>query len=297
MSVIAVTGASGSIGSKLVDELLRSGHSVVKLMRGEPKLTQRGALGGKVVTERHWAPDDPAADLLADVDAVIHLAGEPIFGRFTAKHKRKIMSSRVGPTRRLAELSAGRTFISASAIGYYGHDREEPVTESAAPGEDFLAAVCVNWEQAARVAKGRSVQVRTGLVMSGESGLLAFQAPLFKLGLGGPLGDGQQLMSWISLDDLVDVYVHALEDDQMSGPVNAVAPQPETNLAWAKAVGRELGRPVWLRVPSFAPALLLGAQGNEELALASQNVVPAMLEEVGFQYRHPTLAACLAHEL
>lgn len=286
MSVIAVTGASGRVGSKLVEELTRRGHSVIKLVRGEPD-----------PGDRHWDQDAPADDLLDGVDAVVHLAGEPIFGRFTSEHKRKIMSSRVGPTRRLAELTAGRTFVSASAIGYYGHDRPERVDEAASPGDDFLAAVCVNWEQAAQVAKGRSVQVRTGLVMSGVSGLLAVQVPLFKVGLGGPLGDGQQLMSWIAMDDLVGVYLRALEDDAVSGPINAVAPQPVTNESWAKAVGRQLGRPVWLRMPSFAPTALLGAQGNRELALASQNVFPGVLNEIGYQYRFPTLEDCLANEL
>lgn len=297
MSVIAITGASGSVGSKLVAELTRAGHSIVKLVRGEPKPSRRDALGGQVIVERHWEPDSPADDLLDGVDAVVHLAGEPIFGRFTAAHKRELMNSRATPTRRLAELSEGRTFVSASAVGYYGHDRPEPVDETAAPGDDFLAAVCVNWEQAAQAAKGRSVQVRTGLVMDGDSGLLAFQTPLFKLGLGGPLGDGKQLMSWISLDDMVGIYQRALEDDSLSGPVNAVAPEPVSNEAWSRAVGRELNRPVWLRVPAWAPAVLLGEQGNRELALASQNVVPAVLTELGYQYRFPTLDSCLAHEL
>lgn len=295
METIAVTGASGAVGRRLVKVLTASGRQVVELVRGHVGSARE--INGMTVQQRHWDPNNPVAHLLRDVDAVIHTAGEPIFGRFTDAHKRAMFDSRVEPTRKLAALSDGRTFVSASAIGYYGFDRPESVDETAPAGDGFLAGLCEAWEEASREAKGRNVQIRTGLAMNSDTGLLAAQLPLFRIGLGGPLGDGHQIMSWIAMDDLIQIYLRALDDEQITGPVNAVAPTPVSNNEFASALGRAVRRPVWLRVPSFAPGVLLGAEGNRELALASQNVRPAVLQSVGYQFLAPTIDQALGREV
>ncbi|GAA4742953.1 TIGR01777 family oxidoreductase [Gordonia alkaliphila] len=292
--VIAVTGASGLVGTQLCAFLTTGGHRVIRLVR-------RPANGPD---ERTWNPDAPAADLLTGVDAVIHLAGAPIAGRFTDRHKAAIRDSRVGPTRRLAELAAARTgvvFVSASAIGFYGHARPgEELDEQAAAGDDFLAHIVQQWEEAtapAATAGLRTVQVRTGIVQSPLGGTLGLQRPIFAAGLGGPLGGGHQVLSWIDLDDLIDVYHRALYDDGLRGPVNAVAPQPASANEYADTLAHVLRRPALLRVPEFGPQLLLGRQGARELALADQAVFPAILHECGHRFRRPTLTECLGHQL
>lgn len=185
--------------------------------------------------ERRWNPDDPHPELLTGVDAVIHLAGASIAGRFTDEHRRAIRDSRVGPTRRLAELAAAtglETFVSASAIGFYGACPGGPVTEESGRGDGFLADVVAQWEDAAAAAEQagvRVVRVRTGVVQSPRGGILRVLAPLFRLGLGGRVGDGAQWLSWIGIDDLVDIYLRALWDTDLTGPVNAVAPEPVRN--------------------------------------------------------------------
>lgn len=284
---VAVTGASGTVGTALTALLGTGGHTVVRLVR-------RPARGPG---ERRWDPDSPAADLLEGVDAVVHLAGAGIGGRFTQAHKHSIRASRVGPTAALAAVAGERPFICASAIGFYGADRPEVVDETAARGDGFLAEVVHAWEADAQQAAGRVVCVRTGLVMSAAGGLLALQRPLFTAGLGGRLGPGRQWWSWIALDDLIDIYYRALVDSELSGPVNGVAPNPVQNREWAATVGQVLRRPAVLPVPGVAPAALLGTQGARELALASQRVVPAALQHAGHHFRFPTLEAALRHEL
>ncbi|MGB6245393.1 TIGR01777 family oxidoreductase, partial [Gordonia sp. (in: high G+C Gram-positive bacteria)] len=244
--------------------------------------------------------------LLDGVDAVIHLAGAPIAGRFTDSHKAAIRNSRVGPTRRLAALAAeSRTgpavFVSASAVGFYGHARPgETLTETADSGDDFLAEVVRDWEAAtapAREAGLRVVQVRTGIVQSPLGGTLRLQRPLFAAGLGGRLGNGRQMLSWIDLDDLIDVYHRALYDTQLIGPVNATAPDPVTAADYARTLAAVMGRPALLPTPAFGPALILGRQGARELALADQRVTPAVLARSRHRFRRPTLDACLRHQL
>lgn len=293
-STVAVTGASGLVGTALSAFLSTGGHRVIRLVRGTPS----GA------DERRWDPDAPAADLLEGVDAVIHLAGASIAGRFTDKHRKAIRDSRIGPTRRLAELAAragGTTLISASAIGYYGHERgDETLTESSERGEGFLADVVADWEDAtspAREGGARVVQVRTGIVQSPLGGTLRLMRPLFTAGLGGRLGDGRQWLPWIGIDDLVDVYHRALWDTTLSGPVNAVAPHPVRNSEYTKTLAHVLHRPALLPVPPLGPRVLLGAQGARELALASQRVVPSLLIEAGHPFRFPDLDPALRHLL
>ncbi|MCK0173347.1 MULTISPECIES: TIGR01777 family oxidoreductase [Mycobacteriaceae] len=293
--VVAVTGASGLVGSALTAMLTSGGHRVIRLVRGTP----RGP------DERRWDPARPAPDLLLGVDAVVHLAGASIAGRFTAAHRSAIRDSRIEPTRRLAELAAvgggPRVFVSASAVGYYGYDCGDTVlTEDSPRGTGFLADVVADWEAAtAPAAAGglRVVAVRTGIVQSSAGGTLRLFRPLFAAGLGGRLGSGRQWLSWIGLDDLLDVYYRALWDGNLAGPVNAVAPEPVRNADYTRALAGVLHRPALLPVPSLGPRVLLGAQGARELAEADQRVLPATLAAAGHRFRHPTVEGALAHQL
>lgn len=295
-ATVAVTGSSGLVGSALTAFLRTGGHRVIQLVR-------RTADGED---QRQWNPDDPHPELLAGVDAVIHLAGASIAGRFTDAHRDAVRDSRIGPTRRLAEL-LGRTdprpsvFISASAIGYYGYDRgDETLTEGSARGDGFLADVVAEWEEATAPAERagvRVVKVRTGIVQSPRGGTLKLMRPLFGAGLGGRLGNGRQWLSWIGIDDLVDIYHRALWDSALAGPVNAVAPQPVRNAEYTRALAHVLRRPALLPVPSLGPRLLLGEQGARELACASQRVVPHELTAAGHEFRRPGLDQALRHLL
>ena len=294
--VIAVTGAGGLVGAALTAFLSTGGHRVIRLVRGAPTESD----------ERQWDPDNPAPDLLAGVDAVVHLAGASIAGRFTDGHRAAIRDSRIGPTRKLAEVAARvidgpKIFVSASAVGYYGYAcGDSLLTEDATRGEGFLAEVVADWEAATEPAAAgglRVVTVRTGVVQSARGGTLRLLRPLFAAGLGGRLGSGTQWLSWIGIDDLIDVYHRALYDDRLAGPVNAVAPEPVRNNDYTAALGAVLHRPTVLPVPSVGPKLLLGAQGARELAEADQRVVPAKLAGLGHRFRRPLIDAALAHEL
>jgi uncharacterized protein len=293
---VAVTGSSGLVGSALSALLSTGGHRVIRLVR-------RAATKPD---ERQWNPDQPDPDLLNGVDAVIHLAGASIAGRFTESHRSAIRDSRIGPTRRLAELiakSAGgpKALICASAIGYYGYDRgEATLTEDGDRGDGFLADVVDEWEQAATVAEDggvRVVRVRTGIVQSPGGGTLRLQLPLFRAGLGGRLGDGHQWLSYIGIDDLVDIYHRGLWDTGLSGPVNAVAVDPVRNSDYTRTLAKVLRRPAVLPVPSLGPRVLLGEQGARELACANQRVLPARLQQAGHRFRHPGLEQTLRHLL
>ncbi|CAN1531370.1 COG1090 Predicted nucleoside-diphosphate sugar epimerase [Mycobacteriaceae bacterium] len=293
---IAITGSSGLVGTALGAFLSTGGYRVIRLVRGEPT-------NGN---ERRWVPSEPAADLLDGVDAVIHLAGESIAGRFTEEHRRAIRDSRIGPTRRLAEVAAstgGRltTFISASAVGFYGYDCGDTELDEDSPrGNGFLAEVVADWEAAtapAAEAGLRVVAVRTGIVQAAAGGTLKLLRPLFAAGLGGRLGSGQQWLAWIGIDDLLDIYYRAIYDNRLAGPVNAVAPEPVRNREYTRALAATLRRPALLPVPSFGPRLLLGKQGAVELAEANQRVLPAKLEALGHRFRSATVTDALAHQL
>ena len=294
---VAVTGSSGLIGTALTALLTTSGHRVIPLVRGLPR---HG--------ERYWRPEDPAAELLDGVDAVIHLAGASIGGRFTPVRKNEIRASRILPTRLLAELAAAsaasrpgglRAFVTASAIGIYGPDRgEEVLTETSPRGEGFLADVVADWEDAAAPAAAagiRTVQVRTGIVQTPRGGMLRLLSPLFEAGLGGRLGTGKQWLAWIALDDLLDIYLRAVLDPGLSGPVNAVAPEPVRNTDYTRALAGVLRRPAVLPVPGFGPRLLLGDEGAREIAQASQYVRPERLIDAGHRFRRPELTGALRH--
>lgn len=304
---VAVSGASGLIGTALTALLGGGGHRVIRLARpgqrpGDPP---PGALRYEY---RDWQPDRPDPAVLDGVDAVVHLAGAGILGRFTDAHKRALRDSRIGPTGALAAAARDAgvpSFVQASAIGYYGADASpgEPsaveLTESAPAGDDFLAQLVRDWESAGADALAgsgtRHVAVRTGLVLTPAGGLLRPLRPAFELGLGGKIGDGQQWMSWIGIDDLLDVYLRAVADPELSGPVNAVAPNPVTNNDFTKTLGRVLHRPTLLPIPELGPRLLLGRQATDEFVLASQRVAPSALEAVRHSWRHAELAAALRH--
>lgn len=291
---IAMTGSRGSVGTALTAQLRTAGHTVIQLVRGKAGSGQR-----------HWNTNLPDPHLLDGVDVLVHLAGEPIFGRFNEEHKAAIRDSRVGPTENLARLAGAtpsvHTMVCASAVGFYGADRgDEILTEDSAPGDGFLANVVRQWEHAcepAREAGTRVVNIRTGIAMSGGSGLLPLLRALFSTGLGGPFGDGKFWFSWVAIDDLTDAYFRAIVDDSLSGPVNAASPNPVLNKDFVAALGKELHRPALLPVPNFGPAILLGKEGAQELALAQQRVRPAVLENMGHYFRYPTINTALAHEL
>ena len=294
--VVAMTGSSGLVGTALAAFLSTGGHRVIRLVRRDPAGPD----------ERRWDPEHPAADLLDGVDAVVHLAGESIAGRFTEAHRQAIVESRIGPTRRLAELAAGagrtvRTFVSASAVGFYGYDRGDALLcEDSARGDGFLADVVADWEAATGPAADaglRVVTVRTGIVQAANGGTLRLLRPLFAAGLGGRLGSGRQWLSWVGIDDLLDIYYRAVYDSRLTGPVNAVGPNPVRNIEYTKALAKALHRPALLPVPSFGPRLLLGEQGARELAEADQRVLPTKLQTLGHRFRHQAVDDALAHQL
>ena len=280
---VLVTGSSGLIGSALVPRLESEGHQVTRLARG----AQWDPEGGRV---------DPSA--LAGYDAIVHMAGAGIGDhRWTAAHKRRVLDSRVNGTAALTHAIAGldvkpSVLVSSSAVGYYGNRGNEVLTEESAPGDDFLAQLCVQWEAAAQPAADagvRLVLLRTGIVLATTGGALKPLLPLFKLGVGGRLGSGRQYWSWITIDDEIAAIMHAWQTEVVSGAVNATAPEPVTNGELASTLGRVLHRPAVLPVPRLALAARLGGEAADVMLLAGQRVLPAKLEATGFEFRHRTL--------
>lgn len=293
---VAVTGSTGLVGSALVPFLRAGGHEVLRLVRRPPEV---GA------PEVRWDPEGFVdTEGLEGVDAVVHLAGENIFGRWTEGKKRAIRESRVEGTRVLARELAGMerppgAFVSASGVHYYGDSGDERLEEEAPPGDGFLARVCRGWEEAASevaAAGVRVVRLRFGVVLTPDGGALSLMLPAFRLGLGGPVGGGDQWVSWISRDDLVGALHRALVDEEMTGPVNAVAPHPVRSRGLASALGRVLRRPALLTVPERAVRLVAGQMGEETL-LASIRAVPSALERSGYRFRHPGIEQALLHVL
>lgn len=290
---IAVTGASGLVGNRLVKRLEGRGDIVHRLVRQEPKHEN----------EIHWSPSGGTIDraALEGVDAVVHLAGASIAGGlWTEKRKRLIRSSRVDGTALLSQALASlesppQVLVSTSAVGYYGDAGDRELEESSPSGDDFLAEVVRAWEAAAQPAAKAGIRVvhpRFGLVLDGEGGILPLMSIPFKLGVGGKIGSGSQYMSWIMLDDLVDVLLESIDNESLAGPVNTVAPEPVTNAEFTKAMGRALHRPTFMAVPGFA-AKAVGGELVESLILVSQRVVPEVLEDSGFRYRYPTIDSAL----
>ncbi len=316
--IIAVTGSSGLVGRRLVNVLTSRGWEVRRVVRRNVRSEAGGERSGEGGDEGKGAalgnsPQiswDPALgrmdeDGLEGVEAVVHLAGENLAaGRWNAARKAAIRDSRVHGTALLCRTLAGlhtkpRVVVSASAVGIYGNTGEERVDESCPPGSGFLAQVCRDWEAAtepAGEAGMRVVNLRMGMVLAREGGALAKMLPPFRLGLGGPIGSGGQYMSWIAIADLIGVIQQALEDDTLSGPVNAVAPEAVPNREFARTLGRVLRRPALMPLPALAVGLLFGEMGRE-LLLQGQRVAPGMLTRAGFSFRHPTLEDALSSEL
>lgn len=292
---IAVTGATGLVGSALVPFLIAGGHSVQVLSR-------HGGDGHIVWDPAHGQLDAAA---LEGVDAVIHLAGATVAKRWSATHKHEILSSRVDSTRLLSTTLAGlrsppRALVVASGIGWYGpQDDDDARDESAPAGADFLAGVCRSWEDAAdpaRAAGIRTVHARIGMVLSTRGGALAAMLPAFRAGIGGPIGNGQQWQSWIHLDDLVAVLQRTVIDPSISGPLNAVAPGAVRQREFATTLGRVLRRPAFLPLPGFAVSLLFGEMGRS-LLLGGIRASCARLTATGFTHRHGELEEALRFEL
>ncbi len=295
---VAISGASGLVGTALSSFLTAGGHRVTRLVRRPADPEAR---------EVYWRPGEGAIDAegLEGIDAVVHLSGRSIAAaRWTRRVRREIWDSRVTSTRLLAETLAGlefrpRVLICASAVGYYGDRGADPLVEAAAPGESFLADLCSAWEAAtepARAAGIRVVNLRNGLVLTAAGGVLTRLLLPFRLGIGGVLGNGRQYMSWIAMDDLLGVILHALQDDALNGPINAVSPQPVSNREFTRTLGRVLRRPTVFPLPAPLITAAFGQMGDE-LFLYSARAVPARLEESGFRYLYPSLEAALRFEL
>lgn len=296
---VVVSGAGGLIGGRLLPVLEDRGYDVVRLVR-------RPAQGsGEVQWDPVAEPDGVLVNALEGAFAVVHLGGENVAdGRWTEDAKRGIRDSRILSTRTLVR-AMGKTsakpaaFVCASAIGVYGDTGDQWVDESSSPSADgFLASVCKDWEQEALKAEAfgvRRVSCRIGVVLSPEGGALGRMLPIFRLGLGGPLGSGSQYMSWISLDDVVRALENCVRNDSMDGPVNLVAPEPVTNEEFSHALGAVLNRPVLFRVPEFALNLMLGSEAAEEMLLTGARVRPGALNSEGFSFRHVNLQAALEH--
>lgn len=290
-SRILLSGASGLIGAALLPSLRTGGWSVARLVRG----TAAGA--GQVA----WDPEKAIEpESVSGFDAVIHLAGESIFGRWTAAKKRKILDSRVNGTLNLSQALARadekpKVFVCGSAIGYYGNRGDEALSEESAAGTGFLAEVAEKWEEAttpAVQADIRTAHLRTGIVLSAKGGALGAMLVPFKLGLGGRTGDGRQWMSWIDIQDMVGAIHHILKNDLMQGPVNMVAPKPVRNAEFAATLASVLSRPAIFPMPAFAVKAVFGEMG-EALLLGSQKVEPGKLISSGYPFRYRELQASL----
>lgn len=290
-SRILVSGVSGPIGRALLP-VLQKRATVVRLVRGA--VTRDDQIS--------WDPVRPLApEQVAGFDAVIHLAGETIVGRWSSAKKARIRDSRVQGTRSLAEALARtsqrpQVFVCASAIGYYGNRGDEILSEDSAPGGDFLAEVCREWERATQPAFNagiRTVNTRFGVILSKEGGALPKMLPPFRMGLGGKIGDGRQWMSWVHISDVVGAIEHALDSNGVSGPLNVVAPKPATNAEFTHSLARVLHRPAIFPMPAFAARLAFGEMADA-LLLGSQRVEPAKLSSSGYTFRFSQLEPALA---
>ena len=292
---VAITGSTGLVGSEVVTVLSAAGHEVVRLVRRAPAPREKAV---------RWDPAKKEIDAAAleGIDAVVHLAGENIAsGRWNAARKAAIRDSRVNGTRFLCDTLAGlarppKTLVCSSAIGYYGERGADVLTEESSPGAGFLPDVCREWEAASEPAARKGIRVvalRIGMVLSPNGGALSRMLPLFRAGLGGVIGNGRQYVSWVALDDLPGIVLHALGREDLSGPVNAVAPRPVTNREFTEALGKALSRPTPLPVPAFALRLAVGREMADGLLLASARVIPKRLLDTGYVFRSPELEPTL----
>lgn len=289
-----ITGATGFVGRRLVERVQRP----VVLSRNAARAQE--VLGD--VTAYEWSPqrEPPPAAALESVDAIVHLAGESIAaGRWTAERKRRIRESRVVGTEQLVAGLASlarrpAVLVSASAVGYYGSRGDEWLDETSSPGDDFLAHVCRDWEQAALAANElgmRVVLLRLGVVLGPRGGALEKMLPIFRLGLGGRLGSGRQWMPWVHLDDVVGLALRATQDSSLAGPVNVVGPTPVTNREFTQALAAVLHRPAWFPAPAFALKLAVGE--FSETLLGSQRVMPRVAQQAGYAFQHADVKSAL----
>lgn len=293
---IIITGSHGLVGSALIPVLKKDGHQVTRLVRsgGGPDTILWDPLMGRLPAKQ-----------LAGFDAVIHLAGESIAsGRWTEKKKAALFQSRVRGTELLSETMSRlarppKVFLSASAVGFYGDRGNETLTENSTPGDLFLSNLCIAWEKATDVAATKGVRVaylRFGVILSGSGGALAKMLLPFKLGLGGKIGSGSQVMSWVALDDVVGAIRHALTHETLQWPVNVTAPEPATNQEFTKTLGRVLRRPTLFPMPASAARLAFGSMADE-LLLSSARVEPTKLIRSGYVFQYPKLEGALRHVL
>lgn len=294
---ILISGSHGLVGRALIRSLETEGHEIYQLVRYAPRSD----------SEIEWSPDrySIALAMIEGFDAVVNLAGESIAeGRWTEEKKRRIRESRVRGTKLLSDTLASlsnppRILICASAIGYYGNRGDEILTESSAPGNDFLADVCVEWEKATALATEKGIRVvntRFGVILDKNGGALAKMLPPFRMGVGGRVGSGKQWMSWIALDDVVGALKFALVNETLRGPVNFVAPAPVTNAEFTKTLGKALSRPTLFPIPAFGMRLAFGEMADA-LLLSSQRVEPASLTKAGYQFQYLGLEGALRHVL
>lgn len=288
---ITLTGASGFIGGPLVERLRREGHELTVLGRRDPKI-------GRFFRWDSIADAVPV-EAVDGAGAIIHMAGEPVAQRWNAAVKQRIRDSRVKGTDALvraieAAKDRPRVVVAASAIGFYGDRGEEPLNEDSAAGSGFLPDVCAEWEASALKAERLGLRVampRIGIVLHHSGGALQTMLPPFKMGVGGPVGNGRQWMSWIHRDDMVEMLIWCLVNDQVSGPVNAVAPEPCRNADFSRTFGKILSRPAFFPVPALALKLLYGEMAG--VVLSSQRVLPAVASGKGFPFRYPDLTGAL----
>ncbi|MDQ2856980.1 MAG: TIGR01777 family oxidoreductase [Acidobacteriota bacterium] len=294
---VLVSGSHGLVGSALVSSLRTEGHEVFALVRHAPNSQ----------SQVEWYPERGSLALarLEGMDAVVHLAGESIAdGRWNEAKKQRIRESRVKGTTVLSEALSNlkhppKALISASAIGYYGNRGDLILTEQSVPGNDFLAGVCVEWEQSTESARQqgiRTVLARFGIILSAEGGALKKMLPPFRMGVGGRIGSGQQWMSWIALADVIGGLIFALNNDSLQGPVNFVAPNPVRNAEFTKTLGKVLSRPTIFPIPEFGVRLAFGEMADA-LLLSSQRVQPAQLANAGYQFKFAQLTGALKHVL
>jgi uncharacterized protein len=295
--IITITGGSGFIGTAITKKLIELGHRVIILDRNPPRIQH--SLVEYIATD---FSEGTVPDRVVDVDAIIHLAGTSIFKRWTPEYKKLILSSRTRPIQELLDISrrtgkAPRAFVSASAIGWYGYG-VEAVDESFAAGTGFLSQVCSQWEAEAtsfESVQSRVISVRTAIVLGPGGGMMSQVVPVFKWGIGGTFGSGEQWFSWIHVDDLVSVYIQAVTDESLSGSVNAASPNPVTNKQFVRALGRTLHRPSFLRIPGWALRIVLGEFAGA--VLGSQRVIPKKLIDAGFSFTYPTIERALEKSL
>src|SRR6266550_8152027 len=292
---ILMSGSHGLVGTALIESLSSDGHDIFRLVRYAPNSE----------TEIEWSPERYSIALarLDGFAAVVHLAGESIAeGRWTDEKKKRIRESRVKGTRLLGDALANlsnppKSFVCASAIGYYGDRGDELLTEASAPGKDFLSDVCVEWEKATALASEKGIRVvncRFGIILDAKGGALKKMLPPFRMGVGGKIGSGQQWMSWIALDDVVRGIKFALTNASIKGPVNFVAPAPVTNAVFTKTLGKILSRPTIFPIPAFGVRLLFGEMADA-LLLASQRVESAVLQNSGYFFKYAVLDNALRH--